>query len=155
SMKHSFAVGIGLFLAFIGLYLTGIVRSPAEGMTLSTPGVVPRPPTPVGLGHLGETHVLLSIGGFLLIVILVCGNVRGAIVVGIVATAAVGIALGQGTAPDGIVAFPFTGEYNLGPIAFQLKIAEVFQVSFLPILLTLFLMGFLDTLGTLVGVGAA
>jgi AGZA family xanthine/uracil permease-like MFS transporter len=53
------------------------------------------------------------------------------------------------------VALPFTEEYDLSPIAFQLDIAGVFRLTFLPILLTLFLMSFLDTLATLVGVGAA
>jgi AGZA family xanthine/uracil permease-like MFS transporter len=54
-----------------------------------------------------------------------------------------------------VVAVPFANEYSLGPIAFRLDIAGVLQLSFLPVLLTLFLMSFLDTLGTLVGVGAA
>src|SRR5262249_17070569 len=43
----------------------------------------------------------------------------------------------------------------LSAIAFQLDIRGILQLSFLPVLLTLFLMSFLDTLGTLVGVGAA
>jgi AGZA family xanthine/uracil permease-like MFS transporter len=50
---------------------------------------------------------------------------------------------------------PFTGEYSLAPLAFHLDIAGVLRLSFLPVLLTLVLMSFLDTLGTLVGVGAA
>ena len=44
---------------------------------------------------------------------------------------------------------------SLAPIALKLDIAGVLRISFLPILLTLFLMSFLDTLGTLVGLGAA
>src|SRR6266702_760619 len=50
---------------------------------------------------------------------------------------------------------PFRGEYSLAPIALHLDILGVLRLSFLPILLTLVLMSFLDTLGTLVGVGAA
>jgi AGZA family xanthine/uracil permease-like MFS transporter len=53
------------------------------------------------------------------------------------------------------VALPFTGEYDLSPIAFQLDVTGVFQPKLLPVVLTLILMSFLDTLGTLVGVGAA
>jgi AGZA family xanthine/uracil permease-like MFS transporter len=52
------------------------------------------------------------------------------------------------------MALPFTGDYSLA-LAFQLDIPGVLKLSFLPLLLTLFLMGFLDTLGTLVAVGAA
>jgi AGZA family xanthine/uracil permease-like MFS transporter len=82
-------------------------------------------------------------------------RVRGAILIGIVVTGVAGVLLGMGHAPARIFAMPFTGAYSLAPIALQLDIAGVLRLSFLPILLTLFLMSFLDTLGTLVGVGAA
>jgi AGZA family xanthine/uracil permease-like MFS transporter len=70
-------------------------------------------------------------------------------------TAIAGYFAGVGAKPTAIVAMPFTGEYDLAPIAFQLDIVGVFHLTFLPVLLTLVLMSFLDTLGTLVGVGAA
>jgi AGZA family xanthine/uracil permease-like MFS transporter len=142
SLKHSFAVAIGLFLAFIGLYETGIVASAGGGV-------------PVKIGDFRDTRVLLAIGGFVLTAALLCRRVRGAILIGMAATAAAGYALGVGKAPSGIVAVPFVGDYDLSPIAFQLDVPGVLRLSFLPILLTLVLMSFLDTLGTLVGVGAA
>jgi AGZA family xanthine/uracil permease-like MFS transporter len=141
SMKHSFAVGIGLFLSFIGLFETGIVAQAKA--------------VPVQIGNLRDPTVLLAIFGFIFICTLLYWRVRGAILLGIAVTAAAGCAFGFGHAPHGVVAMPFTGEYNLSAIAFKLDIAGVLRLSFLPILLTLFLMGFLDTLGTLVGVGAA
>jgi AGZA family xanthine/uracil permease-like MFS transporter len=141
-LKHSFAVGIGLFLAFIGLYECGIVASATGGV-------------PVKVGNLRDTRVLLAVGGFVLITALTCRRVRGAILIGMAATAAAGYAVGVGQAPTGIVALPFTGEYDLSPIAFHLDVPGVLRPGFLPILLTLVLMSFLDTLGTLVGVGAA
>ncbi|MEK6371152.1 MAG: hypothetical protein AABO58_00475 [Acidobacteriota bacterium] len=52
------------------------------------------------------------------------------------------------------MALPFRGDYSLAPIALKLDILGVLRLSFLPILLTLVVMSFLDTLGTLVGVGA-
>jgi len=137
SLKYSFAVGIGLFLAFIGLNETGVVTR-AEGV-------------PVKIGDLTSTASLLAIGGFVLMMALIQRRVRGAILIGIVVTAAAGIVLGLGHAPRGIVAMP----PSLAPIALKLDISGVLRLSFLPILLTLFLMSFLDTLGTLVGVGAA
>jgi AGZA family xanthine/uracil permease-like MFS transporter len=143
SMKHSFAVGIGLFLAFIGLHQCGIVAKP--------PGDGP----PVKLGDLRDTRVLLAVGGFVLISALLAWRVRGAILLGMGATAVAGYALGVGQAPARVMAMPFVGEYDLSPVAFRLDVAGVLRLSFLPILLTLFLMSFLDTLGTLVGVGAA
>jgi AGZA family xanthine/uracil permease-like MFS transporter len=159
SMKHSFAAGIGLFLAFIGLYETGIVTSSAAGMSpqalLMPTGLLRAPDVPVRIGDLRDPEVLLAVAGFLLIAVLLQRRVRGAILLGIVATAVAGGFLGLGQAPRGVVAWPFGGEYSWSTIALQLDIPSVLQLAFLPILLTLFLMSFLDTLGTLVGVGAA
>jgi AGZA family xanthine/uracil permease-like MFS transporter len=159
SLKHAFAVGIGLFLALIGLYETGIVTSFVSGMpaaAFSLPsGELRTPDVPLKLGNLHDPRVLLAIGGFVLIALLLARRVRGAILIGMAATAALGLALGLGQAPRAILALPFTGEYSLAPIALQLDVPGVLQLRLLPVLLTLFLMGFLDTLGTLVGVGAA
>jgi len=159
SLKHSFAVGIGLFLAFIGLYETGIVTSFVAGKPVEAVAhgakVLPTPDVPVKIGNLRDPQVLLAIGGFLLMCILLYRQVRGALLIGIAVTAGLGIALGFGKAPTGLVATPFVGEYSLAPIAGHLDIVGVLKLSFLPVLLTLFLMSFLDTLGTLVGVGAA
>src|SRR5258708_23266107 len=141
SLKSSFAAGIGLFLAFSGLTETGIVESGT--------GV------PVKIGNLHNPQVLLAMGGFIVMMALMRLRVRGAILIGIVVTAIAGILLGFGHMPRALFAMPFTGDYSLAPIALQLDIRGVLRLSFLPILLTLFLMSFLDTLGTLVGVGAA
>lgn len=154
SMKHSFAVGVGLFLTFIGLYETGIVTSFDTGLPTPHTQFLAKSPTPVKLGDIHDTKVLLAIGGFLVMTALLCWRVKGALLIGIVLTAVVGYTCGVGKAPEGIVAMPFVGDYSLAPLAFQLDILGVFKLSFLPILLTLFMMSFLDTLGTLVGVGA-
>jgi adenine/guanine/hypoxanthine permease len=137
SMKHSFAVGIGLFLAFIGLFETGIV-------TLAKA-------VPVQIGNLRDPQVLLAIGGFLVMVVLMQRRVPGALLLGIGITAVAGTLAGHGAVPRGVVAWP----PSISPIALKLDVAGVLKLSFLPVLLTLFLMSFLDTLGTLVGVGAA
>lgn len=156
SMKHSFAAGIGLFLTFVGLYQTGIVTSSMEGLPVPTGAeFLTKPPVPLKIGNLHDVRVLLSLGGIVVTAVLLSRKVRGAILLGIVATAAAGYACGVGEAPQGIVAWPFTPENDLRQIAFQLDIVGVLKLSFLPILLTLFVMSFLDTLGTLVGVGAA
>ncbi len=159
SLKHSFAAGIGLFLAFIGLYETGVVTSGAAGLpaqALLVPGGLLRAPdVPVKIGRLHDPQVLLAVAGFLLIAVLLHRRVRGAILLGMVATAIVGGLLGLGEAPRGVVAWPFGGEHAWSAIALRLDIPSVLRLTFLPVLLTLFLMSFLDTLGTLVGVGAA
>lgn len=141
SMKHSFAAGIGLFLTFIGLFESGIVKG-AQAV-------------PVQLGDVRSASVLLAIFGFIVIAALLYRRVPGAILIGIVITAIAGALVGAGKLPTRVMAMPFIGPYSLAPIAFELDIASVLRLSFLPILLTLFLMSLLDTLGTLVGLGAA
>jgi AGZA family xanthine/uracil permease-like MFS transporter len=160
SMKHCFAVGIGLFLTFIGLYQTGIVTSfvagkPYQHLLLPHSDLLRAPDVPVVIGNFHDPQVLLAVFGFMLIAVLMVWRIRGALLLGIGATAVAGYAVGEGKVPEAVVSLPFTGAYTLEPIAFQLDIAGVLKLSFLPILLTLFLMSFLDTLGTLVGVGAA
>ncbi len=160
SLKYSFAAGIGLFLAFIGLYETGIVTSGAAGLpaaALLAPGqdLLRAPDVPVKIGAFGDPRVLLAIAGFVAIVVLMIRRVPGAILIGMGATAVAGYGLGFAPAPESVLAMPFTGAYSLAPIALRLDVPGVLTVSFLPVLLTLVLMSFLDTLGTLVGVGAA
>jgi len=160
SLKHSFAVGIGLFLAFIGLYETGIVTSSVAGMPPQAliqggASVLSAPPVPLKIGDLRSTQVLLAVFGFLFISMLMYFRVRGGIILGIASTAVLGYLTGHGEAPKAVMAMPFVGEYNLSAIAFKMDIVGMLKISMMPILLTLFLMGFLDTLGTLVGVGSA
>ncbi len=160
SLKYSFAAGIGLFLAYIGLYETGIVTSGAAGMpaeALLAPGqtLLGAPAVPVKIGAFHDPQVLLAIGGFVLIALLMMRKVPGAILLGIAVTAVAGYLLGFAKAPSALMAVPLSGDYSLAPLAFKLDVPGVLRVSFLPVLLTLVLMSFLDTLGTLVGVGAA
>ncbi len=160
SMKQSFAAGIGLFLTFIGMYETGIVVSAAKNMpveALLIPGsnMLKGPEVPVKIGDFHDGHVLLAIFGFFLICVLLQRRIKGAILIGMAATAVIGVCLGYGEAPRAVFALPFQGAYTLEPIAFKMDVAGVLKLSFLPILMTLFLMSFLDTLGTLVGVGSA
>ena len=159
SMKHSFAAGIGLFLTLIGLYETGIIESAVQGMPakilLSADGItLGAPPVPLKLGNLHYIKVILAIIGTVLTATLLARRTKGAILIGIIATAALGFACNVGELPKAIFSMPFQGELSLEPIFLKLDIASTLKLSFLPILLTLFLMSFLDTLSTIVGVGA-
>ena len=159
SMKHAFGVGIGLFLAFIGLYQTGIVTGGGAGMppaALTGPdGNLTTPAVPVKIGDLHDAKVLLAIAGFVLTAVLVQRRIKGAILLGIASTAAVGIFLGFGRAPTAIFAFPFIGDYSLAPILFKMDVAGILGWVHLPVILTLLVMAFLDTTGTLVGLEAS
>jgi AGZA family xanthine/uracil permease-like MFS transporter len=159
SLKRAFAVGIGLFLTLIGLYETGIVTSFVTGLPAAAlsaaDGVLLAPAAPLKIGRLGAPSAWLAVLGVLLIATLLARRVPGGILLGMAGTAALGIALGHAAPPRALFAIPFSGDYVLGPIALQADVVGVLRLAYLPVLLTLFLMSFLDTLGTLLGVGAA
>lgn len=134
SLKCAFAVGIGLFLTFIGLNETGLV-------TLGVAGA------PVKMGNIAAPSVLLAVFGYLLTVFLMTRRVHGAIVIGIVATTVLSIALGITPMPTEFVSLP----PDISPILFQLDIGSAFEIRFSPVVLTIFIMAFLDTVGTLLG----
>ncbi|MGA1999685.1 MAG: NCS2 family permease [Terriglobales bacterium] len=137
SLRYSFAVGIGFFLAFVGLNESGIV-------TLGTPGA------PVKPGNLISAPVLLAIAGFLLMTMLLIRRFPGAILVGIVGTTILGVATGITPRPHGWISAP----PSLAPVFLKLDFSSVFNWSFFPVVLTIFVMAFVDTMGTLIGVSA-
>ncbi|MFH1731635.1 MAG: NCS2 family permease [Planctomycetota bacterium] len=96
SLKHAIAVGIGLLIAFIGFQWAGL--------TIGDPAVL------VKMGNVRLAPVLLAIGGLLFTAALIALRLRGAILIGIVATAAAGIPLGitstDAVKDKGIVAVP-------------------------------------------------
>ncbi|MSN24332.1 MAG: NCS2 family permease [Geobacter sp.] len=134
SLKASFAVGIGLFLTFIGLNETGLV-------VLGVPGA------PVRLGNISQPSVLLAVAGFMLVVVLMARRIHGALVIGIIATTAGSIIMGITSLPTSVVSLP----PSLEPILFKLDIAGALTPAFFPVVLVIFIMAFLDTIGTLIG----
>jgi AGZA family xanthine/uracil permease-like MFS transporter len=140
NLKHSFAIGIGLFMLLIGMFETGIVvRTPAG--------------PPLKIGDFSDLKVQLALAGFVIMAVLMAWSVRGAILIGIALIAVAGYLLGVGDAPKAIVAWPT--DYHLEQIAGQLDILGVLRFDFLTILLTLFLISFLDTIGTIYALGSA
>ena len=137
SLKHSFAVGIGLFLTFIGLNAVGIVA-------LGVPG------SPVTLGNMTSPGTLLAILGFLATAWLLVKQVHGALLIGIVVTTVASIALGVTPLPTSIVSMP----PSLAPTLGQLDIAGALSVKGLPIVVIIFVMAFVDTIGTLIGLSS-
>lgn len=137
NLKHAFTVGIGLFLAFIGLNEAGVV-------TLGVPG------SPVSLGNLSSPSTLLAIAGFLLIAVLTAKHIHGALIIGILAVTSASIALGLTPLPHSFVSLPPSPI----PILGQLDIAGALSIKALPVVLIVFVMAFVDTIGTLIGLSA-
>jgi len=134
SLKAAFAVGIGLFLTFIGLNEVGLV-------VLGVPGA------PVRLGNIAQPTVLLAVSGLLLTVVLLARKVNGALLYGIIATTLGSVVLGLTYLPASPVSLP----PSLAPIFLKLDIAGTLQPGVFPIVLVIFMMAFLDTIGTLIG----
>ena len=134
-LRYSFAVGIGLFLTFIGLNQTGIVRLGVEG-------------APARLGDIASAAVLVSLLGFLVIIGLMILRMRGGILIGILVTTLVAYLVGVAEAPQGWVSLP----PSLAPILWKLDFSALWSVGFLAVVLTIFILAFVDTMGTLIGV---
>ncbi len=137
SLRYSFAVGIGLFLTFIGLNQTGIVQIGVAG-------------APVKAGALTSAPVLVAIFGFLLIAVLVIRKVPGAILIGIVTTALVAYSTHVAPWPSAFLGAPA----SIAPIFAQIDLRGALSPKALPIALTIFIMAFVDTMGTLIGLSA-
>jgi AGZA family xanthine/uracil permease-like MFS transporter len=136
SLKHGIAGGIGLFVAFIGFVQAGIV--------IKSPGGI------VALGNVLSPPVILSIIGLLIIAILFALRVKGAILIGMIATAIIGI-------PMGIVKFQGFASLppSIAPTFFKLDLLGTFKMGGITVILIFLFMDMFDTIGTLVGVGSA
>jgi len=136
SLKIAFAVGIGLFLAFIGLNDTGIV-------TLGVPGA------PVKVGNFNDARILLAIFAFLIIGIMLIKKINGAIIIGIIVTTFAGIIFGVVDLPSQVFSMP----PDISPILMKVDVSGALTWGFFAVILTVLITDFLDTIGTLVGLG--
>lgn len=134
SLKIAFAVGIGFFLAFIGLNETGIVK-------LGVPGA------PVQVGNFHNISILLALFGFIFIGILMIKKVKGSILIGILSITILGFIFGVTPLPSKWISMP----PSLGPIFLKLDITGALSWGFFAVILTVFVMDFVDTMGSLIG----
>lgn len=137
SLKRSFAAGIGFFIMFIGLNLTGIIRLGIED-------------APVKVGQLSASGPLLAIFCIILIFILMIKKIPGALLIGILATTIISFIVGVAEWPSKLVSAP----PSLSPLIFKLDITGALTLDFLPVILVVFILDFVDTMGTLIGVSA-
>lgn len=136
-LRYSFSVGIGLFLTFIGLNSSGIV----------TIGVAD---APVKIGDVTSAPVLLAIFGFFLITILMIRRIPGAILLGILVTTLLSFLFKISDAPSQLLSLP----PSLTPTFLKLDLTGALNWGFFAVILTVFVMAFVDTMGTLIGVSS-
>ncbi len=135
SLKHAIAVGIGLLIALIGLEWGGIV--------------VDAPGTLVTLGNLRSPPALLTLFGFVVMSVLLARKVTGAMLIGILASTAVGLVTGI-VRYQGLVSAP----PSIAPTLMQLDIPGAFSPAMVSVIFVFFFLALFDSVGTLVGVAS-
>jgi len=136
NLKKAVAVGIGFFVAFIGLTEAGIVVQDAG--------------TIVGLGDVTAGEPLLALLGFIIIIVLYTLKIPGSILIGIVLTTIIGIPFGATVIPENLT---FVGA-PAAPLLFAFDFApeSILTYKFFTVFFTFLFVDIFDTVGTLVGV---
>ncbi len=135
NIKKAISVGIGLFIAFIGMQNAGII--------------VNNDATLVGIGSLGSWPALLAVIGLIITAALLAFKVKGALLIGIVVSTLVGIPMGV----TNVEGFKLFGPVpSLAPIFFQFEWNQIFTLDMLVVLFTFLFVDMFDTVGTLIGV---
>lgn len=139
-LRVAIGVGIGLFIAFIGLRNAGIiVKSDA---------------TLVTLGDMSNPGVLVAVAGLIITAFLIARRIKGALLIGILVTTFIAIVSGVSPGPKGIssiiaVTNPFSA---LKPTIFHLDILGALKVGLISILFSFTFVDLFDNIGTLIGV---
>jgi adenine/guanine/hypoxanthine permease len=135
NVKRAISVGIGLFIAFIGMQNAGIIANNEA--------------TLVGLGVLGEPAAILAIIGLVITAVLLAFKIKGALLWGILASTIIGIPMGV-TNVEGFRLFKVPP--SLGPIFFKFEWNSILSLDMLIVLFTFLFVDMFDTVGTLIGV---
>jgi len=136
ALKYGIAVGIGLLIALIGLEYGGIV--------VASPGVL------VSLGDLTSRPALLVLFGLALTAVLLVVRFPGAILAGILATAAAGLPLGIVKFHGVVAPAP-----SLAPTFLKLDVLGAMKTGLVAVVFVFFLLDVFDAIGTLIGVGGS
>lgn len=137
NLKRAVSVGIGLFIAFIGMQNAGIiVDDPAVLLTL---------------GDITSGTALLALIGLLITGVLLARNIKGALLWGILLTTAIGIPMGITQLPAGaLVQMP----PSMKDVMFKFQLENIFTKDMLLIMFTFLFVDVFDTVGTLIGVAS-
>ena len=136
NLKKAVSVGIGLFIALIGFTNAGIVVQ-GEG-------------TIVDLGALTTAGPLLALIGLIIMGVLLAKNVKGALLIGIIATTIIGLPMGVTPKPTGFAQLP----PSIADVAFQFEWNQIFTWEMLLVVFTFLFVDVFDTVGTLIGVAS-
>ncbi len=143
SLRHSIGIGIGLFIAFIGLKGGGIIADSES--------------TLITIGDLTSPAVLLSLISIAVAVVLMAMNVKFSLVISIVVAVIIGIPMGVTQMPTswnfGLDFSAFAAPFQTDPNTSTLAIIEVFTTPMLLLIaFSLLMSDFFDTMGTMLAV---
>jgi AGZA family xanthine/uracil permease-like MFS transporter len=141
-LRRAIGVGIGLFIAFIGLVNAKLVIVPPGTLTaIATNPLAVMPP--VTYGSLRTPEAVVAVIGLLITSVLIARRVTGAIVIGILASAALAVMMGVAVLPKttwvSVPSFATVG---------QADVIGAIRSSALPMLVPLLIVDFFDTIGT-------
>lgn len=145
-LRRAISVGIGLFIALIGAVNARLVVIPSGSIAALERDPLATVP-PVTHGSLHAPEPLLALTGLLVIAFLLSKRVPGAIVIGIVGATAGALRLG--------VSHPPTGAWLRMPrfdTLFQADLRSALDLRLLPLLLSIIMVDFFDTLGTVTAI---
>lgn len=134
SIKISLSGGIGLYIALIGLKSGGIIVS-SESNTLI-------------FGDLHTKKALMFGIGFLLVLIFEARQIKGSMILSIIAVTLIGIPLGVTQLPQEFFNLPG----GVGDVSFRIDILGALRPEYFPWLLTFFVPDFFGTMGIILGV---
>ena len=142
ALKLGIGVGIGLFITLVGLREGGIV--------------VNDPATGIGLGDISAGPPLVALGGIFAAAALTAANVRGAILLGVATSTLLGLVFGVMDGPDGVARLPQGDDFStIGDALRPSALEAALTVALIPVIFTLFMTDFFDTVGTAFGVTKA
>lgn len=137
NLRVAIGVGIGLFIAFVGLKGTGLI--------------IPDKATFIGLGHVTQPTTLLSLFGLVLTGALMARKVQGAILIGIISTTLLSMILGYSPVPHGISDIISTSLPHMGETFGKLDIVGAWNYGIVSIIFTFTVVELFDNMGTLIG----
>ncbi len=134
SLKTAVSVGIGLFIALIGLLNSTVIVKNDVGL---------------GLGNLVSKESFIFFIGLLIMAVLTARKTKGALLIGIVISTIIALFTGVSKLPEGgIIQLP----PSLSPIAFKLDFSSMFSLEMFSVVFAFLFVDLFDTIGTLTGV---
>lgn len=136
TLKYAISIGIGFFIAFIGLQDSGII--------------VKNEATLVGLGKVTNPTILLTFLGIVLIAVLYYKNVKGSFIIGMLSVYILGMIFGVAKAPSGIISMP----PSVAPVFLNFDFKSAMVIGIVPVIITMLFIDIFDSVGTLIGLAA-